>query len=209
MFRVLAIVILQALVASTYAHACENSKFNGFYVGVSAGFGKSEFSDIEVSDGLSSANYDVGANGAVAGGYAGYNYQCGAAVFGIEGDILWSGMDDDETQTISGVDFTVDVAAKYLASIRGRLGYDMGAALLYGTVGIGFTKAEAELSALGFDLGSETETDTGLVFGGGVEGMVTDTMSLRAEVLHYRFGDSEDGEFNPTTFRVGGAIHFK
>ncbi|MEM7748748.1 MAG: outer membrane beta-barrel protein, partial [Pseudomonadota bacterium] len=205
MFRVLAIVLLQALVASTYAHACENSKFNGFYVGVTAGFGKSEFGDIEVSDGLSSAIYDAEANGGVAGGYAGYNYQCGAAVFGIEGDILWSGMGGDETQSISGVDYALDVSTKYLASIRGRLGYDTGFALLYGTAGVGFTKAEAELSAAGTGLDSETETDAGLVFGGGIEGMVTETMSLRAEVLHYRFGDSDDGEYNPTTFRVGGA----
>lgn len=196
MFRVLAIVLLQALVGSTYVYACENSKLGGFYAGATVGFGKGSFEELDT-------------NGAVAGAYAGYNYHCGATVFGIEGDFLWSGMNGDETQTISGIDYTVDISTKYLASIRGRLGIDVGSALFYGTAGVGFTKAEAELSAAGVSFYSETKTDTGLVLGGGVEGMVTDTMSLRAEVLHYRFGDSDDGEYNPTTVRVGGAIHFK
>ena len=53
------------------------------------------------------------------------------------------------------------------------------------------------------------ETDTELVLGGGIEAMMTDTISLRKEVLHYRYEDSDDGEYNPTTVRVGGAIHFK
>ena len=135
LFRVLAIVLLQALVGSKYVYACENSKFGGFYAGATVGFGKGTFDDIDLNDPNDPAVpadiplYNVDTNGAVAGGYAGHNYQCGATVFGIEGDFLWSGMNGDQTQAVSGVDLTADTATKYLASIRGRLGIDVGSAL--------------------------------------------------------------------------------
>ncbi|MEM6498994.1 MAG: outer membrane beta-barrel protein [Pseudomonadota bacterium] len=201
MFRVLVTVLLQALVASTYAHACENSKFTGFYAGGTVGFGKGELSDSVFET-----------SGAVAGGYAGYNFQCGGAIFGIEGDLLWSGMNDESSQTIGGTDFTGEFSTKYLGSVRGRLGYDAGLAMLYGTIGIAFTDMETEITEVGVGSLSFPDKDTGLVLGGGVEGMVSDSMSLRFEVLHYRFDyefDGEDYAYNPTTFRVGGAIHFK
>ena len=199
MFRVLAIVLLQALVSSTYVYACENSKLGGFYAGATVGFGKGSFDDLDT-------------NGAVAGAYAGYNYHCGATVFGIEGDFLWSGMNGDETETISGSDYTADISTKYLASIRGRLGIDVGSALFYGTAGLAFTSIETEITEVGVGTLSLSDQDTGLVLGGGVEGMVSDSMSLRFEVLHYRFDyeiAGEEFDYNPTTVRVGGAIHFK
>ena len=201
MIRVLALILFQGLMLSSYAHACENAKFSGFYAGGTVGFGKGEISDSVFET-----------SGAVAGGYAGYNYQCGSTVFGIEGDLLWSGMDDDSSLTIGGTDYIGEFSTKYLGSVRGRLGYDAGLAMLYGTVGIAFTDMETEVTEVGVGTLSFTDKDTGLVFGGGVEGMVSDSMSLRFEVLHYRFDyeiDGEDYAYNPTTFRIGGAYHFK
>lgn len=201
MLRVFAIVVLQALVFTTYANACENGKLGGFYAGVAAGYGTGEF-DFEA--------VTLDNKGAVVGGYTGYNYQCGEFVFGVEGDALWSGMDGNTSGTFLGQSFSVKASTKYLASVRGRLGYDVGhGVMLYGTAGIGFVKADVDAMIAGV-MQSATDTDSGLVVGGGIEGMVFGGMSLRAEVLHYRFGTGEgEADFNPTVFRVGGAFHIK
>ena len=61
--------------------------WTGFYVGINGGygFGRSEFNGT-----LPSGGFDVG--GGLVGGTVGYNWQTGPLVFGLEGDIDWSGI---------------------------------------------------------------------------------------------------------------------
>ena len=126
-------------------------KFGGFYASASVGFGNGTFHDVDLNDPWLPVDiplYDINTNDRIASEYASYNYQCSATVFGIEG-VLWSLLNGDQTQALSGVDLTMHTSIKYLASIRGRLGSDVGSALFNGTAGVGFTKAGAELSIAG------------------------------------------------------------
>ena len=62
--------------------------------------------------------------------------------------------------------------AHWLASARGRLGYLIQPRILvYGTAGLGFV--------------NDRETDTGFVYGLGVEGKLSETMSARLEYLAF------------------------
>ena len=227
MLRFVVIMMLQALAFSTYAHACTGGKLSGFYAGLTAGLGKG---DIDVGSGVqdygeysvSYRPFTIETQGALFGGYVGLNRQCGRLLFGIEGDIMWSGMDGDTSGSVARaesddvdldslsptINYGTEVTIKHLSSIRGRIGLTIrDVHMLYGTIGIGFTKLESMSHYDGLQV-SATHTDNGLVLGGGYEGLVTDQMSLRAEVLHYRFGN-DDTEFNPTVFRIGGAFHFR
>ena len=64
--------------------------WSGAYVGINAGygFGKSQWTDS--ASGASTNIFDI--NGGLAGGTAGYNWQSGGWVYGLETDFDWSGI---------------------------------------------------------------------------------------------------------------------
>ena len=110
--------------------------WTGGYLGLQGGGLWSDNSINEPDTGVFSDNF----NGGLFGAYAGYNWQSGAWVFGVEGDI--NGVWNDETFSING--FDVDVGSDYLASLRGRVGYAFDRALIFATGGVAFTQTSAE-----------------------------------------------------------------
>jgi outer membrane immunogenic protein len=108
-------------------------------------------------------NADAGwDDGFIGGVQIGKNWQTGKIIYGLEGDISFSGVD--------GID--------WFGTVRGRLGYLLSPSILaYGTAGLGFIDFE--------DDGAETE----FVYGLGVEGMLTGATTVRLEDLN--FSDSD------------------
>lgn len=105
-----------------------------------------------------------GDDGFVGGVQLGYNWQSNQLIYGLEGDLSLSGTD------------SID----WLASVRGRLGYLIQPSLLvYATAGLGLVSGD--------------ETDAGFVYGLGVEGKITDTMSARLEYLAFT-SDTDHGD---------------
>jgi outer membrane immunogenic protein len=152
-------------------------------------------------------------NGGLFGGYAGYNWQSGAWVFGGEGDFngLWN------DQTFAGpFPSSVDIGTDWLASLRGRLGYAYDRALVFGTAGVGFAEATSDVNFGGGATLSGSDTFTGWTLGGGVEYAFTDNWIGRAEYRYYDFGDKDlDGpagvggiDLNTSTLTVGAAYKF-
>ncbi len=123
-------------------------------------------------------------NGVIGGVHLGYNFQNGNVVIGIEGDISLSGAG------IEGFNNEQD----YLASVRGRLGYAMDNTLLYATAGVAWTEFTGELSLSGY------------VVGLGADHKLTDTWSLRGEVLHYGL-EEDDSDLDSTVVRAGATYH--
>ncbi|MGE0054375.1 MAG: outer membrane protein [Hyphomicrobium sp.] len=83
--------------------------------------------------GYADAHHD---DGFVAGAQLGYNWQANAIVYGVEGDISFTGAD------------SVD----WLASVRGRLGYLVQPSLLlYGTAGVGGSDDAGFVYGLGLE----------------------------------------------------------
>src|SRR5262245_57347602 len=58
--------------------------WNGFYLGINAGYGFGRSNWTNTVSGVSTGNFNI--SGALVGGTAGYNLQLGRWVLGIEGD---------------------------------------------------------------------------------------------------------------------------
>jgi outer membrane immunogenic protein len=175
----------------------------GFYVGGHVGYGWSKYDGQLNSDtaGIPPLNFsDFQANGLALGMHAGYNFQSGSWVFGIEGDTtITPGWQDKLTGINSGVNFvpggdgslSASTRIDWLASIRGRLGMAFDRTLLYATGGVAWvhgthtfgSSSPAQDSKFNF-------TKVGFVVGGGVEWKYTNSVSLRLEGLHYIFNQN-------------------
>jgi outer membrane immunogenic protein len=147
--------------------------------------------------------------GAVGGLQAGYNWQRGAFVAGIEGDIDASSFRaSHDTGILPGTggaglgtyQFVYTVKQDWLATIRGRAGWSVQNWLLYVTGGAAWTNigqtGHAEfISGCGggpacTTNASSSTTKAGWVAGAGVEYKVSRQWSVRAEYLHYDFGST-------------------
>jgi outer membrane immunogenic protein len=146
------------------------NNWSGFYVGANLGFTHTNadvtFSALGYINGKVSAS-DTQFNGGLL---AGYNWQSGDRVWGIEGDI--SGLSD----------------WSYLASIRGRYGVIYGNWLYYGTAGVGFVDSGGSISVPGF-FNFNGINPTGLVVGGGAETKINSRLAAGVEGLFYWFPD--------------------
>ena len=183
--------------------------WTGGYVGIQGGYG---WANLGV-DGSPFAIDDL--NGGVFGGYAGYNWQSDAWVFGAEADIngIWN------DQNFAGpFPTSVDIGTDWLASIRGRVGYAVDRTLIFATAGVGWTEATSDINFGGGATLSGSDTFVGWTLGGGVEYAFTDNWVGRVEYRYYDFGDKDlDGptvgslgslNLNTSTLTVGAAYKF-
>lgn len=147
--------------------------WTGFYIGANAG------AAWEDDDDFADDSVFIG------GAHLGYNWQTPRnIVIGVEADLGF----------VEGID--------YLATIRGRLGYSFGPALLYATGGVAFAEFENDLAADVLD-------ETGWVAGGGLEYKIRDNWSLGAEGLYHSF-EADDGfsDFDFWVARARLTYHF-
>lgn len=139
--------------------------WTGPYVGAQLGWGWASI--VEAGD------PDIDGDGYVAGLHLGYNQDFGAFVAGVElqynaANIEFENDDPDDT---------IDA----LAHLKLRAGYDSGATLFYGAIGI--AHAEAEGGASG----------SGSVYGVGIEHRFSERLSGGAEYLRHEFDDFYSG----------------
>jgi opacity protein-like surface antigen len=187
------------------------SDWAGFYVGVHGGYAWDHTSvdppmlpTILQSDNAVLGNLDASPKGGLVGGHAGYNWQFGSVVAGVEGD--YSAADLKTTGFAGSYSFiytcggpcpgvlTRSVNVDQLASARIRLGYTVLPNLLaYGTGGPGWSHSSFGGSASDVYIGtvsvSADASKFGWVVGAGLEYKLWDHVLVRAEYLHYDFGD--------------------
>ena len=153
--------------------AAPNSDWSGLYVGGQLGYG-----DVSSSSGA------LDGSGFSTGLIAGYRVDMGQFVAGIEGNYDWTDID------LGGGVATLDNVAR----LKLIGGYDMGPALLYGTVAA--VRAESSVG-----------NDSGYALGVGMDYALTDRMTLGAELMEHRFDDFNGlgVDLDATTFntRVG------
>jgi outer membrane immunogenic protein len=132
------------------------------------------------------------ASGVVGGAQLGYNWQSQQFVFGVEGDI--SAADIGVSESLSGA--TVSASIDWIATIRGRLGVlAQPNLLIYGTAGLAIVNWEARVSFMGFDELSTHGTDSGFVYGVGVESKLSERISARLEYLGFSEQPDRIGDF--------------
>jgi len=172
--------------------------WTGFYIGADAGYvwGKDTTTEyLTASNTFTGFAPTYGVSSMVGGLYAGYNYQIGWAVLGVESDI--------EAATLRGgfLDTTVGGAGTtqldWQGSLRGRAGFTAGQMLFYGTGGLAFAEIDHTYTNL---ITGVAETNagfrTGWTAGGGVEISVTPNLLARVE---YRYTDYGPYRYNSLT----------
>jgi len=144
--------------------------WSGFYVGAVGGYAS------ETGGG--------GLEGALAGGTAGYNFQSGAFVAGIEVDAAWS----DIKQTAALPPFlSATDKVRSTGTVRGRVGVAFDSVLLYGTGGYAWADNTISFTLLGTTF-SDSQVHSGWVAGAGIEWMFARGWSMKAEYLYRDFG---------------------
>jgi outer membrane immunogenic protein len=140
-------------------------------------------------------------NGVTGGIDAGYNWQTGNWVYGIEGDIQLSAADD----TFAPYKFS----NPWFGTARGRIGYAFNNILLYGTGGVAFGDLRGDTFGL-----SEDHVAAGWTAGLGAEFALTQNWSAKAEYLYVDLSSQRyniTGLPNGYSFgvaRVGVNYHF-
>ena len=140
-------------------------------------------------------------SGFVGGVTAGYNFQSGPWVFGIEGDIQATGADD----TFAPWKFS----NPWFGTVRGRAGYAFSNILVYGTAGLAF----GELRGQTFGL-TETHTNAGWTAGLGAEVGFAPHWSAKIEYLYVDLSDSAfaitgvSNGYRSNMIRAGVNYHF-
>jgi opacity protein-like surface antigen len=83
--------------------------------------------------GIGTAIGSLEPNGWFGGGQIGYNAQFQSLVFGLEADIQGADISDGVSGPVPGTAYfaTADTTVDWFSTLRGRVGYDAGPALLY------------------------------------------------------------------------------
>jgi outer membrane immunogenic protein len=196
--------------------APEIFSWTGFYIGVNAGghYDSNVMTATADSVGFLAAGVNPTAfdtalgttlhpQGFIGGGQAGFNWQAGNFLFGVEADA--NGLTGSTTRTfvfgpgnaagLTPGDFVTDsTGSRFLATARARLGVTFDRVLLYATGGAawGSVQATDTFGAVGGTVVSTISSTTnrfGWTVGGGVEWAIGYNWSFKAEYLYVNLGN--------------------
>jgi outer membrane immunogenic protein len=142
------------------------------------------------------APVSITAKGAIAGVQAGYNFQFGRVVAGIEADVSWLAGTNTRTLIAPGLARATPVAlsnspqGSVLVTLRPRLGITFDAVLAYVTGGLAFAtiKTTDAVVANAIETTNDSTSHTGWTFGGGLEYALPKGWLLKAEYLYVSIG---------------------
>lgn len=162
--------------------------WTGFYVGADAGYAWGKDTTTEYLTATNTyTNFDptYKIKSPVVGAYAGYNYQIGSAVLGIETDLETASLNGGFLDTVVGGAGTTQL--DWQGSLRGRLGFAADKVLVYGTGGLAYAGISHTYTNLLTGVAETTSAPrTGWTAGAGVEVAWTANLLVRAE---YRYTD--------------------
>jgi outer membrane immunogenic protein len=159
--------------------------WQGLYLGVNAGYGWGNDNGASFN-GFGGGSGALNPEGWFGGGQIGYNAQFNALVLGLEADL--QGADISDTTALSGGLSQVTTDIEYFSTLRGRVGFAAGPALLYVTGGWAFADVSQSLNAPGASL-SSSDWETGYTVGGGIEWAFAPNWSLKSEYLYIDLGE--------------------
>ena len=150
------------------AYVAPYYNWTGFYAGINGGGGWGSAGNLDTSGGF-------------VGGTLGYNWQSGQAVFGIETDLAWSGIDGSGTLGTT----TGSAGTDWFGTVRGRIGYAWDRTLLFASGGLAYGNVHATTPFQSIDT-----TNAGWALGGGVEFALAGPWTAKVEYLHIDLGSS-------------------
>ena len=204
-------VVVVVVVAAAPGAARAAEAWAGPYAGLFAGYAWGSAEASEAADpalpfpfynGVATP-YRFDPNGAFAGAAAGYNWQAGAIVAGVEGEIGYLGLrgvtiDPNGTAIFGTPDTETSFRSDFYAALGGRLGVAAGPALIYVKGGGALLRARASTidpcvaPPAGCGTGTLTmqgsETMLGWLIGGGAEWALDPRWTVKAEHAFFDFG---------------------
>jgi outer membrane immunogenic protein len=184
--------------------------WTGFYIGAHIGWGSAEL-ESTLNDAF--FPFDAGTtfgggrqDGFLGGVQAGFNYQIGQIVLGVEGQISWTDIGRDGSIAVDGligtnfIDHSTEI--NFLATLAARLGLAFGNALIYVKGGAAFLDWSSTVAFRGPDVvnGSVSfgDTEFGWMVGAGLEYGFTPNWSAKIEYNFMSF------DLDSTNFNIGG-----
>jgi outer membrane immunogenic protein len=177
--------------------------WSGFYLGLNGGGGLGNGrSDFSIAGAPAFASINNSLSGAVGGGQAGFNWQAGVTVIGIEADFQASGLQGGLAAPCAAGLCVIPLTASYhqkvpwFGSVRGRLGVSSSGWLMFATVGFAYARLETDAVAtagaasVAFTL---HETRHGWTAGGGIEVAFAPGWSAKLEYLYLDLGSESTG----------------
>jgi outer membrane immunogenic protein len=205
-------VILAAAAMPNVANAADafvpvSDTWTGPYIGA---FGGYTWLDINGEYEADDTADDGPVDGFLVGGQVGYNHQMDKIVLGVEADLAYSFANGD---LVTDDDEAADTDLNFLGTVRGRAGMVFGesdSTLLFVTGGLAVGDFDAD-----FEGQSDGATHLGYVIGAGLEHMVTESFSIKAEYNYMDFGkkdyddaEGEDISYDGHVVKLGVNFHF-
>lgn len=187
----LAPVVETVEVVPPVAAPAPSADWSGFYAGLRAGT-----ADLEISYPSAGTTFSSGydADGGFYGGMIGYRHDFGRFVVG--GELRYSDM-SDVTVSKGPPGTTYDS----LTTAMLQVGYDMGRVLPF--IGVGATRLSA-------NLGGTSQSDNGIIYGIGVDFMVTPRIMLGLDANRFEIDDfgTTGEDITGTTVALRAAFKF-
>lgn len=181
--------------------------WTGPYIGLFAGY---TWLDADGAYGGEGIDDGGPVDGGLYGGQIGYNHQMDGIVLGVEADIAYSdahGIVEGDTGEQAETDL------EFLATIRARGGFLLGesdSTLLFATAGLAIGDFDVD-----FEGSPGSVTQVGFVAGAGVEHLVTEDISVKAEYNYVYFdgtdnddAEGEDISYDGHVVKIGANFHF-
>jgi outer membrane immunogenic protein len=179
--------------------------WTGFYVGGHAGFGWTG---------------GGGGSGVLGGGQAGFNYQVGQWVLGVEGQVSAANIKDSVSATVTLPGFAIgtaraDATVDWISTLAARAGWAFDRWLVYGKVGGAWAHvsvdAVATITAINGGASaavSANKTSSGLMLGFGAEYVLWDNWTAKAEYNLMDFGNDFLTDSKLHVFKAGVNYRF-
>jgi outer membrane immunogenic protein len=196
--------------------------WDGFYAGLNAGYGVARSPTSFTAVGFQPQNESFSLNpaGWIGGGQIGFNRQFAPTwVAGLEADIQAAGQKSSEVCAVicsvaTPIYVAMDQKLKWFGTVRGRLGWVTGPALLYATGGFAYGQVNTRVgyfaqAFLGgapnptsiFDMSS---TKAGWTVGGGLETAIAGPWTVKLEYLYLDLGSQTASA--PNDFGLGFTV---
>lgn len=184
-----------------------NAPWTGPYAGISVGGDWANATVHDTNGGVEPGPFRYAPSGFLGGGLAGYNYQIGALVLGIEGDLgyLTFGGKGYVPSSTAGQHQDLSLDDGLYADITGRTGILIDPKTLLFVKG-GFAYLDSSSAQQSTKVGyvaNGTSSFTGWTAGGGVEHLFTDRISLKLEWQHFDFGGEDGNQVSKIEMPVG------
>jgi outer membrane immunogenic protein len=205
--------IALGLATSAHADAYERGPayvapftWSGMYIGLHGGatWEHWRINDVDGYAGAGGITKDTNHAG-IFGAQAGYNWQAGAIVLGVEGDLGFMLPGQTKLLTGSVSNSTAGISMGSYGDITGRAGVAFGSTLVYAKGGWAFFTGDDDFHTVTGSFSRENHPDvfSGWTYGAGIEHMIARNVTVKLEYQHFDFGREDFTVFNAggTPFR--------